>query len=176
MNLSEIITELENKNGIYIYNNKSYFPKVDLDFDRTKFKTGDEKIYVKDSVTGKRFYVLILKLYNDDIENMIRMDIKMDNNVYTEITRMFTFKNTCRTNGFIILSTNNYVEEDKQIILDENIGLVPEDETYVCISEKPGGNGFYRKDYNRKTQFWTTKKLIEQIEKDASDYSGFFGF
>jgi hypothetical protein len=172
MNLSEIITKMENKNGIYIYN-KSPFPKVDLDFDRTKFKTGDEKIYIKDSVTGKRFYVLILKLYDDDIENMIRMDIKMDNNTYTEIARMLSFKNTCRTNGFIIQSTNNYVEEDKQIILDENIGLVPEDETYVCISERPDETGY---GLFRTTQFWTTKKLIEKIEKDASDYSGFFGF
>ena len=174
MNVSKIITELENKNGIYI-NKKSPF-KIDLDFDRTKFKTGDEKIYVKDAVTGKRFYVLILKLYNDDINNMISMDIKMDNNQYTEIVRMLTFKNTCRTNGFIIQSTDNYDKENKQIIIDEKIGLVPEDETYVCISEKPGGNGFYRKDYDRTTQFWTTKKLIEKIEKDASDYSGFFRF
>ena len=41
MNLSKIITELENRNDIYI-NKKSPF-KVDLDFDRTKFKTVDEK-------------------------------------------------------------------------------------------------------------------------------------
>lgn len=86
MNLSKIITELENKNGIYIYNNnKSYFPKVDLDFDRTRFKPGDEKIYVKDSVTGKRFYVLLLKLYNTDVEDMLRMDIRLDKSIYTEI-------------------------------------------------------------------------------------------
>lgn len=173
MNLSKIITELENKNGIYIYNNKSYFPKVDLDFDRTKFKTGDEKIYVKDSVTGKRFYVLLLKLYNTDIEDMLRMDIRLDNNAYTQIVRMLAHnKNTCRTNGFIIQSTNNYVEEDKQIILDENIGLVPEDETYVCIPKRPDSEY----EFLRTIQFWTTKKLIEQIEKDASDYSGFFRF
>ena len=82
MNLSKIITELENKNGIYIYNNKSYFPKVDLDFDRTGFKPGDEKIYVKDSVTGKRFYVLLLKLYNTDVEDMLRMDIRLNRNIY----------------------------------------------------------------------------------------------
>ena len=173
MNLSKIITELENKNGIYIYNNKSYFPKIDLDFDRTKFKTGDEKIYVKDSVTGKRFYVLLLKLYNTDIEDMLRMDIRLDNNAYTQIVRMLAHnKNTCRTNGFIIQSTNNYVEEDKQIILDENIGLVPEDETYVCIPKRPDSEY----EFLRTIQFWTTKKLIEQIEKDASDYSGFFRF
>lgn len=172
MNLSKIITELENKNGIYIYNNKSYFPKVDLDFDRTKFKTSDEKIYVKDSVTGKRFYVLLLKLYNTDIEDMLRIDIRLDNNAYTQIVRMLAHKNTCRTNGFIIQSTNNYVEEDKQIILDENIGLVPEDETYVCIPKRPDSEY----EFLRTTQFWTTKKLIEQIEKDASDYSGFFRF
>ena len=171
MDFSKIITELENKNGIYI-NKKSPF-KVDLDFDRTKFKIGDEKIYVKDSVTGKRFYVLILKLYDDDIDNMIRMDIKMDNNAYTEIARMFAFKNTCRTNGFIIQSTDNYDKENKQIIIDENIGLVPEDETYVCISERPDETGY---GLFRTTQFWTTKKLIEKIEKDASDYSCFFGF
>lgn len=171
MDFSKIITELENKNGIYI-NKKSPF-KVDLDFDRTKFKIGDEKIYVKDSVTGKRFYVLILKLYDDDIDNMIRMDIKMDNNAYTEIARMFAFKNTCRTNGFIIQSTDNYDKENKQIIIDENIGLVPEDETYVCISERQDETGY---GLFRTTQFWTTKKLIEKIEKDASDYSGFFGF
>lgn len=171
MDVSKIITDLENKNGIYI-NKKSPF-KVDLDFDRTKFKIGDEKIYVKDSVTGKRFYVLILKLYNDDIDNMIRMDIKMNNNAYTGIAQMFAFKNTCRTNGFIIQSTNNYDEKNKQIIIDENIGLVPEDETYVCISERPDETGY---GLLRTTQFWTTKKLIEKIEKDASDYSGFFGF
>ena len=133
MNLSKIITELENRNGIYI--NKKSPLKVDLDFDRSKFKTGDEKIYVKDSVTGKRFYILILKMNNDDINNMINMDNKMDNNVYTEIARMLAYKNTCRTNGFIIQSTNNYDKENKQIIIDENIGLVPEDETYVCIPE-----------------------------------------
>ena len=159
MDFSKIITELENKNK------KSPF-KVDLDFDRTKFKIGDEKIYVKDSVTGKRFYVLILKLYDDDIDNMIRMDIKMDNNAYTEIARMFAFKNTCRTNGFIIQSTDNYDKENKQIIIDENIGLVPEDETYVCISERPDETGY---GLFRTTQFWTTKKLIEKIEKEASD-------
>ena len=170
MNLSKIITELENKNGIYI--NKKSPLKVDLDFDRSKFKTGDEKIYVKDSVTGKRFYILILKMHNDDIDNMIRMDVKLDSYRYTEIDRMLTFKNTCRTNGFIIRSTNNYVEKDKQIILDKNIGLVPENETYVCISDRSDIK--YR--FFRKTQFWTTKKLIEQIEKDASDYSGFFSF
>ena len=166
MNLSKIITELENRNGIYI--NKKSPLKVDLDFDRSKFKTGDEKIYVKDSVTGKRFYILILKMNNDDINNMINMDNKTDNNVYTEIARMLAYKNTCRTNGFIIQSTNNYDKENKQIIIDENIGLVPEDETYVCIPERPT-------EY-KITQFWTTKKLIEQIEKDASDYSGFFCF
>lgn len=173
MNLSKIITELENKNGIYIYNNKSYFPKVDLDFDRTGFKPGDEKIYVKDSVTGKRFYVLLLKLYNTDVEDMLRMDIRLDRNIYTEIIRMLSFKNnTCRTNGVIIQSTKNYDDVNGQIILDENIGLVPEDETYVCIPEKPDSEY----EFLRKTQFWTTKKLIEQIEKDASDYSGFFRF
>lgn len=171
MNLSKIITELENRNGIYI--NKKSPLKVDLDFDRTKFKTGDEKIYVKDSVTGKRFYVLLLKLYNTDIEDMLRMDIRLDNNAYTQIVRMLAHKNTCcRTNGFIIQSTNNYVEEDKQIILDENIGLVSEDETYVCIPKRPDSEY----EFLRTTQFWTTKKLIEQIEKDASDYSGFFRF
>lgn len=170
MNLSKIITELENRNGIYI--NKKSPLKVDLDFDRTRFKPGDEKIYVKDSVTGKRFYILILKMHNDDIDNMIRMDVKLDSYRYTEIDRMLAFKNTCRTNGFIIRSTNNYVEKDKQIILDKNIGLVPENETYVCISDRSDIK--YR--FFRKTQFWTTKKLIEQIEKDASDYSGFFGF
>ena len=170
MNLSKIITELENRNGIYI--NKKSPLKVDLDFDRSKFKTGDEKIYVKDSVTGKRFYILILKMHNDDIDNMIRMNVKLDSYRYSEIDRMLAFKNTCRTNGFIIKSTNNYVEEDKQIILDKNIGLVPEDETYVCISDRSDIE--YR--FFRKTQFWTTKKLIEQIEKDASDYSGFFRF
>ena len=47
-----------------------------------------------------------------------------------------------------------------------------EDETYVCIPEKPDSEY----EFLRKTQFWTTKKLIEQIEKDASDYSGFFRF
>lgn len=166
MNVSKIITELENKNGIYI-NKKSPF-KVDLDFDRTKFKIGDEKIYVKDSVTGKRFYVLILKLYNTDIDDMIRMD----DYVSTEIARMLAFKNTCRTNGFIIQCTNNYDKENDQIIIDKNIGLVPEDETYVCIPERPDSEY----EFLRKTKFWTTKKLIEQIEKDASDYSGFFGF
>ena len=171
MNLSKIITELENKNGIYIYNNKSYFPKVDLDFDRTRFKPGDEKIYVKDSVTGKRFYVL-LKLYNTDVEDMLRMDIRLDKSIYTEIIRMLSFKNTCRTNGIIIQSTKNYDDVNGQIIIDENIGLVPEDETYVCIPERPDSEY----EFLRKTQFWTTKKLIEQIEKDASDYSGFFGF
>ena len=170
MNLSKIITELENKNGIYI--NKKSPLKVDLDFDRYKFKTGDEKIYVKDSVTGKRFYVLLLKLYNTDIEDMLRMDIRLDNNAHTQIVRILAHKNTCRTNGFIIQSTNNYVEEDKQIILDKNIGLVPEDETYVCISKRPDSEY----EFLRTTQFWTTKKLIEQIEKDASDYSGFFRF
>ena len=172
MNLSKIITELENKNGIYIYNNESYFPKIDLDFDRTRFKPGDEKIYVKDSVTGKRFYVLLLKLYNTDVEDMLRMDIRLDNCVYTEIIRMLSFKNTCRTNGVIIQSTKNYDDVNGQIIIDENIGLVPEDETYVCIPERPDSEY----EFLRKTQFWTTKKLIEQIEKDASDYSGFFGF
>ena len=173
MNLSKIITELENKNGIYIYNNnKSYFPKVDLDFDRTRFKPGDEKIYVKDSVTGKRFYVLLLKLYNTDVEDMLRMDIRLDKSIYTEIIRMLSFKNTCRTNGVIIQSTKNYDDVNGQIIIDENIGLVPEDETYVCIPERPDSEY----EFLRKTQFWTTKKLIEQIEKDASDYSGFFGF
>lgn len=140
---------MENKNGIYIYNNKSYFPKVDLDFDRTRFKPGDEKIYVKDSVTGKRFYVLLLKLYNTDVEDMLRMDIRLDNCVYTEIIRMLSFKNTCRTNGLIIQSTNNYDDVNGQIIIDENIGLVPEDETYVCIPERPT-------EY-KTTQFWTTK-------------------
>ena len=170
MNLSKIITELENRNGIYI--NKKSPLKVDLDFDRTRFKPGDEKIYVKDSVTGKRFYVLLLKLYNTDIEDMLRMDIRLDNNAHTQIVRMLAHKNTCRTNGFIIRSTNNYVEKDKQIILDKNIGLVPEDETYVCISDRSDIE--YR--FFRTTQFWTTKKLIEQIEKDASDYSGFFRF
>ena len=172
MNLSKIITELENKNGIYIYNNKSYFPKVDLDFDRTGFKPGDEKIYVKDSVTRKRFYVLLLKLYNTDVEDMLRMDIRLDNNAHTQIVRMLAHKNTCRTNGLIIQSTKNYDDINGQIIIDENIGLVPEDETYVCILERPDS------EYEslRKTQFWTTKKLIEQIEKDASDYSGFFRF
>lgn len=172
MNLSKIITDLENKNGIYIYNNKSYFPKVDLDFDRTGFKPGDEKIYVKDSVTGKRFYVLLLKLYNTDVEEMLRMDIRLDNNAYTQIVRMLAHKNTCRTNGFIIQSTKNYDDVNGQIILDKNIGLVPENETYVCISDRSDIE--YR--FFRKTQFWTTKKLIEQIEKDASDYSGFFRF
>ena len=115
MNLSKIITELENRNGIYI--NKKSPLKVDLDFDRTGFKPGDEKIYVKDSVTGKRFYVLLLKLYNTDVEDMLRMDIRLDNNAHTQIVRMLAHKNTCRTNGFIIRSTNNYVEKDKQIIL-----------------------------------------------------------
>ena len=113
-------------------------------------------------------------MYNVDINDMIRMDIKMDNNAYTEIVRMFTFKNTCRTNGFIIQSTDNYDKENKQIIIDENIGLVPEDETYVCISKTLDDND---PDFIKPIpQFWTTKKLIEQIEKDASDYSGFFGF
>ena len=163
---------MENKNGIYIYNNKSYFPKVDLDFDRTRFKPGDEKIYVKDSFTGKRFYVLLLKLYNTDIEDMLRMDIRLDNCIYTEIIRMLSFKNTCRTNYVIIQSTKNYDDVNGQIIIDENIGLVPEDETYVCIPERPDSEY----EFLRKTQFWTTKKLIEQIEKDASDYSGFFRF
>ena len=172
MNLSKIITELENKNGIYIYNNKSYFPKVDLDFDRTRFKPGDEKIYVKDSVTGKRFYVLLLKLYNTDVEDMLRMDIRLDKSIYTEIIRMLSFKNTCRTNGVIIQSTKNYDDVNGQIIIDENIGLVPEDEIYVCIPERPDSEY----EFLRTTQFRTTKKLIEQIEKDASDYSGFFGF
>ena len=172
MNLSKIITEMENKNGIYIYNNKSYFPKVDLDFDRTRFKPGDEKIYVKDFVTGKRFYVLLLKLYNTDVEDMLRMDIRLDKSIYTEIIRMLSFKNTCRTNGVIIQSTKNYDDVNGQIIIDENIGLVPEDETYVCIPERPDSEY----EFLRTTQFWITKKLIEQIEKDASDYSGFFGF
>lgn len=171
MNLSKIITELENRNGIYI-GDKPPFAKVDLDFDRTRFKPDDEKIYVKDSVTGKRFYVLLLKLYNTDVEDMLRMDIRLDNCVYTEIIRMLSFKNTCRTNGFIIRSTKNYDDVNGQIIIDENIGLVPEDETYVCIPERPDSEY----ELLRKTQFWTTKKLIEQIEKDASDYSGFFGF
>lgn len=170
MNLSKIITELENKNGIYI--NKKSPLKVDLDFDRSKFKTGDEKIYVKDSVTEKRFYVLLLKLYNTDIEDMLRMDIRLDNNAYTQIIRMLAHKNTCRTNGFIIQSTKNYDNVNGQIILDKNIGLVPENETYICISDRSDIE--YR--FFRKTQFWTTKKLIEQIEKDASDYSGFFRF
>ena len=157
--------------GIYI--NKKSPLKVDLDFDRTRFKPGDEKIYVKDSVTGKRFYVLLLKLYNTDVEDMLRMDIRLDNNAHTQIVRMLAHKNTCRTNGFIIRSTNNYVEKDKQIILDKNIGLVPEDETYVCISDR---SDIEYRFFRKTTQFWTTKKLIEQIEKDASDYSGFFRF
>lgn len=103
---------------------------------------------------------------------MLRMDIRLDRSVYTEIIRMLSFKNTCRTNGFIIQSTKNYDDVNGQIIIDENIGLVPEDETYVCIPERPDSEY----EFLRKTQFWTTKKLIEQIEKDASDYSGFFGF
>lgn len=172
MDVSNIITKLENKNGIYI-NKKSPF-KADLDFDQSKFKTGDEKIYVKDSITGKRFYVLLLKLDSDDIGNMIRMDIKMDNHTYTEIIKILCHKLTYRTNGFIIQSTENFDNINNKIIIDKNIGLVPEDETYVCISEISNDTeyGFV----SPTPQFWTTKKLIEQIEKDASDYSGTFTF
>ena len=43
-------------------------------------------------------------MHNDDIDNMIRMDVKLDSYRYTEIDRMLAFKNTCRTNGFIIRS------------------------------------------------------------------------
>lgn len=164
------IDNLENVNGIYINKNKPI--EVNLDFDQSKFKTGDEKIYVKDSFTGKRYYVLILRFHNEGIRKLICEDIRMNDKIDTEIEKMFTYKRTCRTNGFIIQSTVNYNKKNKKLILDDNIGLVPENETYIAIQSAavyfcPIGNNY---------QFWTTKKLIEKIEKDASDYSGDFNF
>ena len=170
MNYMKIV-EADTKSGIgyrvtIFVSGCSVHPHCDKCFNKEAWSFHSGKSFTED--TKKEILYYLSKPYisgfsilgGDCISNVKKDDTLLD--LVKTIKNIYPNKTIYAWTGF------SY----EQIIIDENIGLVPEDETYVCIPERPDSEY----EFLRKTQFWTTKKLIEQIEKDASDYSGFFGF